>query len=318
MKVTIVVRTFNRPDFLKEALTSIQLQTYDNWEVILFDDCGSNQNLNIYNTFKTNNPTKRIVYLTSATPYDMFKDSWSLSPKLSKGELIVRLDDDDLLAENAIEFIVSTYIDNPSLDFSYGSATFFENNELISKITTQTPIEAPKTVDIWEGYLHQHPYNLPWRFKHNHYDEPQYHSSIIHCSKANHMCVYHTYVMRVSSLLKVVDKLEVTSNFVDDLEAMGIMDYLGLSHTSIKKTLTYARIHNNGRVTDKEGNGEDTLWNNILRIRDDVEYYRTDGFQSNVYPNPIDGDENDNVTDLHRQRFSEYLSKVKNISKTLG
>jgi hypothetical protein len=248
----------------------------------------------------------------------MFKDSWTISPKLSKGELIVRLDDDDLLTETSIEFIVSTYIKNPSLDFSYGSATFFENDELRSKITTQTPIEAPKTVDIWEGYLFEHPYNLPWRFKHNHYETPQYHSSIIHCSKANHMCVYHTYVMRVSSILKVIDKIEVTSNFVDDLEAMGIMDYLGLSHTSIKKTLTYARIHNNGRVTDSEGNGEDTLWNNILRIRDDVEHYRTDGFQSNVYPNPIEGDENDDITDYHRQRFSEYLSKIKNNSKTLG
>ena len=38
MKVTIVVRTFKRPEFLKQALSSIQLQTYDNWEVILFDD----------------------------------------------------------------------------------------------------------------------------------------------------------------------------------------------------------------------------------------------------------------------------------------
>ena len=132
------------------------------------------------------------------------------------------------------------------------------------------------------------------------------------------MCVYHTYVMRVSSILKVIDKVEVTSNFVDDLEAMGIMDYLGLSHTSIKKTLTYARIHNNGRVTDSKGNGEDTLWNNILRIRDDVENYRTKGFQSNIYPNSIEGDENDEITDYQRQRFSEYLSKIKNNSKTLG
>ena len=318
MKVTIVVRTFNRPEFLKQALTSIQLQTYDNWEVILFDDSGNIGNLSIYNNFKSNNPTKRIVYLTSATPYDMFKDSWNLSPKLSKGELIVRLDDDDLLVESSLEFIVNTYLNNPTLDFSYGSATFFENDMLKEKITTQTPIEAPKTVDIWEGYLHQHPYNLPWRFKHNHYDEPRHHSSIIHCSKANHMCVYHTYVMRVSSILKVIDKIEVTSNFVDDLEAMGIMDYLGLSHTSIKKTLTYARIHNDGRVTDKEGNGEDTLFNNIFRIRDEVEVHRTDGFQSNVYPNPIEGDENDNITDYQRQVFSEYLSKIKNNSKTLG
>ena len=39
----------------------------------------------------------------------------------------------------------------------------------------------------------------------------------------------------------------------------------------------------------EEGNGEDTLFNNIFRIRDEVEVHRTDGFQSNVYPNPIEG-----------------------------
>jgi 1-acyl-sn-glycerol-3-phosphate acyltransferase len=48
MKVTVVVRTCNRPEFLKEALVSIQLQTHNDWEVLIFDDSASDENISIY------------------------------------------------------------------------------------------------------------------------------------------------------------------------------------------------------------------------------------------------------------------------------
>ena len=109
MKITVVVRTYNREEFLKESLTSIQLQTHTDWEVLIFDDAGSTSNFEIYQTFKNQNSDKRVVYITTSTPYDLFKNSWLHSPKLAEGELIVRLDDDDLLVDDALEFISNTY-----------------------------------------------------------------------------------------------------------------------------------------------------------------------------------------------------------------
>jgi hypothetical protein len=41
----------------------------------------------------------------------------------------------------------------------------------------------------------------------------------------------------------------MTSNFVDDLEFLGSLDYLGLGQTSVKKILTYVRVHKDGRVS---------------------------------------------------------------------
>ena len=58
MKVTVIVRTYNRPEFLKQALTSIQLQTHKDWEVIIFDDGASDINFNIYKNFKQINLDK--------------------------------------------------------------------------------------------------------------------------------------------------------------------------------------------------------------------------------------------------------------------
>jgi autotransporter strand-loop-strand O-heptosyltransferase len=312
MKITVVVRTYNREEFLKEALTSIQLQTHTDWEVLIFDDANSTSNFEIYQNFKKQNLDKRVVYLTTSTPYDLFKNSWLHSPKLAEGELIVRLDDDDLLVDDAFEFISNTYTIHSDLDFSYGSSILFKGNTLESVFQSQTPIEAPKTKDIWEGYLHGHPHNNPWRFKHDYYEEPQNHTSIIHCSKANIMCVYHTYVMRVSSVLKVLDKITMTSNFVDDLEFLGSLDNLGLKHTSIKRILSYVRVHDQGRVTDKEKSVDGiTLWDDILRIRDKVDFLRPNKFQSNLLTNDIDGNFNEGViTSKHQSHFTQYKRKI--------
>ena len=320
MKVTVVVRTYKRPLFLKEALASIHLQTHKDWEVLIFDDAGITENLEIYKQFKEQHPNNRVVYLTSGTPHDMYKKSWKLGIKLSEGDLFVRLDDDDLLTVDALEYLSTTFENHKDLDFSYGSTISFENNELRDKVITQTPLEPKKTKDIWEGYLVGHPWNNPWRFKHDHYDEPRHYTSIIHCSKANIMCSFHTYAIRVKTALKVIDNFEIESNFVDDLEMMGSLEYLGLSHTSIKKVLTYVRVHNTGRLTDKQTKiGGKNLWEDILWIRDKVDFLRTDNFQTNVYMGNIhDNINNGPISTSDIDDFKEYKSNIEKISTKFG
>ena len=178
------------------------------------------------------NPNNTTLYLNSNTPRYFFKKSWEVAPQIANGEVMVRLDDDDLLAENSLESISKLYTDHPLLDYSYGSCIEFNENELTKKILTQSPLEAPKTKNIWAGYLESHPWREPWSWVENYYDKPRHYTSIIHCSKADIFCVYHTYVIRTSSYLSVLNKFKVGSD-VDDLEVMGSLDYLGLRHTSI-------------------------------------------------------------------------------------
>jgi len=318
MKVTIVLRTYRRQDFLKESLASIHFQTHKDWELIIFDDAGLSENLEIYKKFKEEHPSNKVVYLTSATPHDMYKQSWILGLKLASGELFVRLDDDDLLTEDALEFLSKTYEQHPDLDFSYGSSIFFGGSKLQRINETRHPHEVPKTRHIWEGYLNGHPYNNPWRFKMKHYDEPQHYTSIVHCSKANEMCSFHTYAIRVKSALKVIDKFEITSNFVDDLEMMGSLEYLGLTHTSIKRILCYVRNHSEGRLTDKETKiGGKNLWEDILHIRDKVEFVRPENFQTKIYETEIEGNFNEgSITTTHQHYFSQYRDKIQKLAGT--
>jgi glycosyltransferase involved in cell wall biosynthesis len=313
MKVTVVVRTYNRPNLLKEALASIFLQSYTDWEVLIFDDSASVDNFKIYNDFKSMCGDKRVMYLTTKQSHDLFQNSWLIAPDLAEGEIMVRLDDDDLLAEDTLQFLVNTYTKNPELEFSYGSSVTFNGDNLGDIIQTNTPFEHPKTHHEWAAYTipNNKPWRDPWAFYRDYYPEARHMTSIIHCAKDNMFCVFHTYVMRTASVKRVKDKITMTSKFVDDLEFMGSLDYLGLGHTSLKKILTYVRIHNEGRISDGGRITDNTnIFNENFRIRDKVDEIRPSGFLSKVIPLDAPDNFNNGVDDTLKTQFSSYKQRI--------
>ena len=317
MKISVIVRTCNRPDFLEQALTSIQLQTHRDWEVIVFDDGDTSLNQKIVNGFKdrTNN---LVTYINSGKKYHLFKESWKIAPKISNGEVMIRLDDDDLLTSDCLEFVNKIFTETPDLDFAYGNSVLFRKDSLFQIMETKTPIDYPKSRDTWSGYIKGHPYNKPWSFTKNHFDKPRHASSIIHSSKLNHFCIFHPYMMRTKSVLKVVDKINMTSNFVDDLEFLGSLDNLGLRYASLKRVLTYVRKHEKESITEdgKEINGV-TLWNDIMRVRDDVDFLRPDGlnFKSNITKIKVPYNYSTQIDSEMKETFSNLLSNIDNILK---
>jgi glycosyltransferase involved in cell wall biosynthesis len=319
MKVTVVVRTYNRPLLLKEALASISLQTHKDWEVLIFDDSASDINFNIYKSFKERHIDKRIMYLTTNASYDLFQNSWLIAPDLADGEIMVRLDDDDLLVEDCLHFISETYTKNPELEFSYGSSVTFNEYALGHIIETNTAFDHPKTKHIWAAYTipNNNPWYEPWAFYRDYYEEAKPFTSIIHSAKDNAFCIYHTYAMRTGSVKRVKDKITITSKFVDDLEFLGSLDYLGLGQASIKKILTYVRIHDSGRVSDNGRVVDNTnIFNENFRIRDKVDHLRTSGFLSKVIPVASPDNKNEGVTNELRDNFKAYMTTILSISNS--
>jgi glycosyltransferase involved in cell wall biosynthesis len=287
MKITIVIRTHSRPEFLKEALSSIHLQSHTDWELLLFDDSGNEDNYSIYHKFKSEHKDNRCIYMTAMKSYYLFKNSWMYGFQLAEGDVLIRLDDDDLLMPNTLEYINSIYELNKDLDFSYGSSKFFKGNEVDNhSIIARSPNEM-KNVHAWVPYLI--PNNAPWvnpycwwtdHFK----DNPQPFTSIVHASRSNQLCIYHLYAFRVSSVMKVLDKIEISSTMVDDLEVMATLDYLSLGHSAIKTFLTLVRIHEMPRVTDLDNKSSGDLgWcDEIERVRNKLDEKRPGGFTSRV------------------------------------
>ena len=60
MKFSIIIPTFNRSQFITNAINSVLNQTYKNWELVIVDDESTDDTKEIVNNFQKKD--KRIKY----------------------------------------------------------------------------------------------------------------------------------------------------------------------------------------------------------------------------------------------------------------
>lgn len=105
--VSVIIPTYNRPDFLKKTIQSIISQDYQYIEIIIVSNGYSIENKNVAASFSD----PKIFYV------EQENSGGPASPrnhgiKLSKGELIAFCDDDDLWVPNKLSKQVSLLLDN--------------------------------------------------------------------------------------------------------------------------------------------------------------------------------------------------------------
>jgi glycosyltransferase involved in cell wall biosynthesis len=113
--ISIVIPNYNRGVLLKETLNSVLAQTYDTWEALVVDD-GSDDNSDAVGREYTKQDV-RIFYekrtlITGGAPACRNQGF-----EKSKGDYIIFLDSDDLLAPFCLEQRLGVISKNPELDF---------------------------------------------------------------------------------------------------------------------------------------------------------------------------------------------------------
>ena len=89
--ISVVMAVYNGERFLKESLTSIFNQTYQNFELILIDDASTDRTSSIIDGF----PDQQIDRITN--PHNLGQTrSLNIGMKAAKGRYIARHDGDDL------------------------------------------------------------------------------------------------------------------------------------------------------------------------------------------------------------------------------
>ncbi|SEA48522.1 Glycosyltransferase, GT2 family [Oribacterium sp. KHPX15] len=116
-KFSIVVPVYNTADDqLRGAIDSILNQTYKNYEAILVDDCSTWEN--VVPTLKKYeiNEHVKVIYRQSNGHISMATND---GIALAKGDFLVFMDCDDLIAPNAFYEMAKKLNENPDLDFIY-------------------------------------------------------------------------------------------------------------------------------------------------------------------------------------------------------
>ena len=113
--VSIIVNCYNGEKYLARALDSILNQTYQNWEIIFWDNQSTDNSSEIFKSYKDS----RFKYFY-ANEYTVLGKARNLAIEKSKGDFIAFLDTDDLWDKNKLELQMG-YFNNPEVGVVYSN-----------------------------------------------------------------------------------------------------------------------------------------------------------------------------------------------------
>lgn len=130
-KISIIMGIYNCSKTLPEAIDSILAQTYKNWELIMCDDCSTDDTYKVAEEYKNKYPEKIILVRNEKNSKLAFSLNHCL--KYATGEYVARMDGDDISLPKRFEEQIKFLKDNPDIQL-VGTAMQRFNNEGLHNI----------------------------------------------------------------------------------------------------------------------------------------------------------------------------------------
>ena len=128
--VSIITPLYNSERFIPETINSVLAQTYQNWEMIIVDDCSNDNSVSIVKNYQLKDTRIKLFFLTENSGSAIARNK---AIKESKGKIIAFLDSDDIWLPNKLERHVKFMIDKCA-SFSHTSYGFInEKGQRINK-----------------------------------------------------------------------------------------------------------------------------------------------------------------------------------------
>ena len=127
--VTVYMPTYNRSDLLSRAIESVQDQTYSNFELIIVDDCSTDNTEAVVQAYKDRD--SRIKYIKNSENLGACA-SRNKAIRAAQGEFITGLDDDDYFLPDRLERFIKAWHLLPEDKVLVFSDYYYRiNNELV-------------------------------------------------------------------------------------------------------------------------------------------------------------------------------------------
>ncbi|MDO5760834.1 MAG: glycosyltransferase family 2 protein [Bacteroidota bacterium] len=138
--VSIIIPCYNAERFISFAIESVLGQTYPYWELIITDDCSSDNSANIINNYAKQD--SRIKYLKTDKPSGSPTLPRNIATDIALGRYIAFLDADDIWLPSKLERQLPLFAQKDV-------AIVFSNHEKINEQGKRNNriIKAPKTID---------------------------------------------------------------------------------------------------------------------------------------------------------------------------
>ena len=154
--VSIVTPTFNSAKYISETIQSVQKQTYQNWEMILVDDCSTDNTINLIKDFITKDKRIQLYQLESNSGPAVARNK---GIENVSGKYMTFLDADDIWFEDFIENSIKT-IEETKVHFVFSSykrsdeeLNFIYSDFIVPEKVTYTDILKSNSISCLTAFL---------------------------------------------------------------------------------------------------------------------------------------------------------------------
>ena len=132
--VSILITNYNKSNYLEKTINSCLIQDYKDKEVLVFDDCSTDNSLKILKKFKNITVLKNRIKKFKSAPLNQIYGLCQLF-KISKGNIIFLLDSDDEFKKDKIIEINKIFKRNKNIDFIQDTPleSFYKKKKILKK-----------------------------------------------------------------------------------------------------------------------------------------------------------------------------------------
>mgnify|MGYP002778247116 CR=1 FL=1 len=147
--VSVIIPTYNRPNYLQIAIASVLNQTVQDFEIIVSDDCSSENPEAVIQAFKD----PRIRFRRNATNLGVARNAMCAF-QMAHGKYIASLNDDDVWTEQFLEKLLPPLENNAELVLSFCDYTVIDATGTIQPEWTEQQTHQEKRDRLVEGIYH--------------------------------------------------------------------------------------------------------------------------------------------------------------------
>lgn len=136
--ISVIIPNFNHAKYLNQRIDSVLNQTYQNFEVIILDDCSTDESRSIIEQYRNHPKVKHIIFNQNNSGSTFLQ--WEKGITLATGDYIWIAESDDYADHTFLESLISIVNKNTNIGLAYcGSNTVDENGKSIGKLVQEAP-----------------------------------------------------------------------------------------------------------------------------------------------------------------------------------
>ena len=134
--VSVIIPLYNSEEYIEKAIYSLSLQTFNDMEIIIIDDCSTDKSFEIVRQIKEQTEIGKKIKIIKLNTNKGVSNARNIGLRMSRGKYVTFMDNDDMLVPNALEIFVNLAESNKAEVIHTHS--HYENRDINNNVTENT------------------------------------------------------------------------------------------------------------------------------------------------------------------------------------